>query len=360
MAALAAALAAVLVAALAAQTASATWVYSRETGRFARLESMAKKNALEQFDYAAQFGKAKQWEQALREYRKVVRYFPDSILAPKAQFMVGDCYEQLGRLSKAFDQYQLVLEKYPSFSDPEEVIRRQFAIASAFYGGRKRAAPLIRIRILSGRSQAIRLYEQIALNAPFSPVAEEAKFRAGELLERKKRYDDYSTMGQPVRPGAINTYLFVVDNFEDGERPGDALFRVGECYYKKALRARHDKKALEQALFYYRRYLREHSKGEHVEAAEGRIAELDHRRARSSYEVALYYERRRKHRAALIYYDDLTARFPLSPYADEAEKRAEAIRARLKPEADKAAGAGEAAGQKAGADEATGPSQAND
>jgi outer membrane protein assembly factor BamD (BamD/ComL family) len=194
-------------------------------------------------------------------------------------------------------------------------------------------------------------------------VAEEAKFRAGELLERKKRFDDYSTMGQPVRPGAINTYLFVVDNFEDGERRGDALFRVGECYYKKALRARHDKKAIEQALFYYRRYLREHPKDGHVKAAEARIAELDHRRARSGYEVALYYERRGKYRAALIYYDDLIARFPLSPYVEQAEGRAEAIRARLKGEAGNAggkAGAERPAAQKPGADEATGQDQANE
>ncbi len=355
----AAALAVTIVAAFLARTAPAAWVYSRDTGRFARLESLAKENALEQFKYAAQFEQAGRWDEALREYRKVVRYFPDSILAPRAQFRVGHCYEKLGKLSKAFDQYQLVLEKYPSFSDPDEVIARQFAIANAFYGGRKKAAPLVRIRVLSGKGEAIRFYELIALNAPFSPVAEEAKFRAGELLERKKRYDDYARMGEPTRPGAINTYLFVVDNFEDGERRGDSLFRVGECYYKKARRARYDKKALEQALFYYRRYQREYAKGEHVEAVEERIAELDHRRAKGIYEVALYYEKRRKYRAALIYYEDLMTRFPLSPYAEEAEKGAAAMRKRLnKPEVDDAAA--EAVAQKAGAGEAAEPDEANE
>ena len=303
------------------QTAGATWVYSRDTGRLSRLESMPKENSLAQFKYAEEFEKKGQFEQALREYRKVVRYFPDSILAANAQFKVGECYEKLGRYVKAFDQYQLVLDKYPSFSDPDEVIKRQFAIANAFYGGRKKAMPLLRLRILSGRSEAIRCYEQITLNAPFGPNAEEAKYRAGELLERKGRYDDYTKMGGEVLSGAINTYLFVVDNFEEGARHGDALFRVGECYYKKAQRARHDKKAFEQALFYYGRYQREHPTGEHAKEAQARIAEVDHRRAESTFQVAVYYEKRGKYRAALQYYQDLTTSFPLSPYAEQAEAK---------------------------------------
>jgi len=317
--------------------APATWVYSRDTGRFARLESLAKENAREQFKYAAQFEEAGKWSRALVEYRKVVRCFPDSILAARAQFSVGRCYEQLGKLSKAFNAYQIVLDKYPSFGDPDEVINRQFAIATAFYDGRRKRMPLLGLRIGSGRGAAIRFYEQIASNAPFSPLADEAKYRAGELLERKKRFDDYSSSGKPMRPGAINTYLFVVDNFEGGERRDDALFRVGECYYYKARRARHDRKALEQALLYYRRYLREYPKGEYAEVVEERIAEVDHRRAESSFQVGVYYERRGKYRAALIYYEDVVARFPLSPYAEEAEERAARMRTRLGPEADRGA-----------------------
>ena len=115
-------------------------------------------------------------------------------------------------------------------------------------------------------------------------------------------------------------------------------------------RARHDKKALEQALLYYRRYLREYPTGEHAEAVEERIAEVDHRRAESSYQVGVYYERRGKYRAALMYYEDLAARFPLSPYAEEAEGRAARMRKRLELEADSGAvGADTGA---AGADEA--------
>jgi len=150
-----------------------------------------------------------------------------------------------------------------------------------------------------------------------------------------------------------------VENFERGERRDDALFRVGECYYRKARRARHDKKALEQALFYYRRYLREYPEGEYAQAVEERIAEVDHRRAESGFQVGVYYERRGKYRAALIYYEDVVARFPLSPYAEEAEERAARMRTQLGSEADsEAAGAdskavgADAAGAGSGADEA--------
>jgi outer membrane assembly lipoprotein YfiO len=337
------ALALAVVAVCLVRPAPGTWVYSRDTGRLTRLEALPRENASEQFQYAAQFEEAGKWSQALVEYRKVVRHFPDSVLAPRAQFSVGRCYQQLGKLSKAFDAYQVVLDKYPSFAEPDEVIKRQFKIATAFYDGRRKRMPLLGLRIGSGRGEAIRLYEQIALNAPFGPVAEEAKYRAGELLERKKRFDDYSQSRKPMRPGAINTYLFVVENFEDGERRDDALFRVGECYYRKARRARHDKKALEQALLYYRRYQREFPKGEYAEAVTERIAEVDHRRAESGFQVGIYYEKRAKYRAALMYYEDVVARFPLSPYAEEAKERAETMRERLGLDS---------GGEAAGADEA--------
>lgn len=332
----------VAAAVLCARPAQATWVFSKETGKLTRLESMPRETALEQFQYAGGLEQAGHRAEALREYRKVVRYFPDSILAGQSQFKVGQMYEQLGRLRKAFDQYQVVLDKYPSFRDPDEVIERQFAIASAFYDGRKRPLPLIGLRILPGRGEAIRFYEQIARNAPFGELAEEAKYRAGELLEKTKHYDDYSKMDGTRRSGAISTYLYVADTYEDGDRRDDALYRVGECYYKKAIRARHDKKALEQALLYYRRYARNYPKGEFIATVEARIAEVDHRRAKSDYEVARYYEQRGKYRAALIYYEDLSKRFPLSAFAEEAEAKAAEMRKRLgiEPEGDTGAAGG--------------------
>jgi outer membrane assembly lipoprotein YfiO len=323
------ALAVVMAVGMCLGTAQATWVYSKETGKLTRLESAPRETALEQFKYAGGFEEAGKWTEALREYRKVVRYFPDSILAAQAQFKVAEMYEKLERFTKAFEQYQVVLDKYPSFRDPDEVIARQFRIASAFYGGRKRAMPLLHLRILPGRGKAIQFYEQITRNAPFSALAEESKYRAGELLEATKRYEDYSSMDGTRRPGAISTYLYVVDNFEDGERCDDALYRVAECYYKKAVRARHDKKALEQAMLHYRRYARDFPKGEFAAAVEARIAEVDHRRATSDFEVARYYEQRGKYGAALIYYESLVKRFPLSPYAEQAEAKAAEMRKRL-------------------------------
>ena len=76
------------------------------------------------------------------------------------------------------------------------------------------------------------------------------------------------------------------------------------------------------------------------------------RRAEGSFQVGVYYEKRGKYRAALMYYEDLVARFPLSPYAEEAEERAARMREQLGLEADGGAVGADSGNDSASTDEA--------
>lgn len=71
------------------------------------------KNAQDQLDRAQGYENAGDTKRALASYRVVVRKWPKSFYAPKAQLKVAVLSEKLGDLEHAFDDYGLYLTKYP-------------------------------------------------------------------------------------------------------------------------------------------------------------------------------------------------------------------------------------------------------
>jgi hypothetical protein len=73
-----------------------------------------------------------------------------------------------------------------------------------------------------------------------------------------------------------------------------------------------------------------------VQQTRGLIASLRTEQSRGSYEIARYYEKKRRYDGALIYYNDTVAKDMNSKYAADAKKRIEALK---KLKADRAAAA---------------------
>ena len=301
---------------MSAGPANAVWVWSKDTGTFRNVDDLVKANSKEQFDYAEDYEKKSNFDQAYKEYQKLVKHFPDSVLAGRAQFRSARCLEKIGRYSKAFKMYQAVLDKYPDFDQMDNVLDRQFAIAEMYYHGKKKELPFIGIRLFSGKSDAVKFFNQIAENAPFSKYAEKGKFMAGVILEDLGRYEDDSD-GQ----GATNTYRYVVEHFPDGEFADDAQYRIAMCYYIVAGKSRHNNKAFAGAIRNFKKYIRLYPTGEFVEEAKKKISELDFRTAKSTFEVGEYYEKHKKVDSALIYYREVVEKYPLSEWAEKAEEK---------------------------------------
>ena len=307
-----------------ASSAHCVWVWSRDTGRFRNVDDFVRESSKEQFEFAEQLEQAEDYRGACREYQKLVKHFPDSILAARAQFRSGRCLEKMSKYTKAFETYQSVIDKYPNFGEPESVIERQFAIAEMYYRGKKKGIPFLNIGLFSGKDDAVKFLDQIAKNAPFSKYAEKGKFMAGVMLEEMERYED-DAQGE----GAITAYEFVVDRFPEGEFADDAQYRIGMCYYAMAAKARHNKKAFNGAIRNFRKYIRLYPKGEYIEEAKAKINELDFKAAKGTYQVGEFYEKKGEIEAAVIYYREVVEKYPLSEWAEKAEKRIEVLGAKV-------------------------------
>ena len=293
------------------------WIWTRETGRFRNVNDITKENAAKQLQYAESFEAKNDFKGALREYKKTIKHFPTSPDAATAMFKMGVCYENLDKPDSAFKVYQQLLEKYPSFPDPEEVLRRQYAIAKEYYEGKRRPFPFLKVRLFKARGAAIDYLSNIVEVAPYSDLAANAKLNAGELQQRKSLFDE-----------AIESYQFVIEQYPNTPAAETALFQVASCYYEKALRARYDEKSISLANTNFKSYIEKYPDGKYVKESRDRVMSLDEKKAQGAFEVGRFYEKKKAFQSALMYYKEVLQRHPLSAWAVKAEERIKVLEKR--------------------------------
>jgi outer membrane assembly lipoprotein YfiO len=164
--------------------------------------------------------------------------------------------------------------------------------------------------------KTIKLYEQVIKNGPYSEVAPLAQLNIGAAYERKF-VTDY--------PEAARSYERAADKYADRKEGVDALYRAADTYFKQAKKAEYDQSIAAQSIATFTDFSTLHPTDKRVPEAQRKIDTLKTEQARGSYEIARYYERRHKWEGARIYYNDVVAKDPNSPFAEESRQRIDAI-----------------------------------
>jgi len=277
-----------------------------------------KTRAKDQLEVAKQAFEAKEFRTALRAAKRVVRRWPFSDFTPEAQYLAARCYEERGKSHKAFKEYQKLLTLHPQTDNYEEILNRQYIIATRFFEG-EWFKLWGYIPTPPSMTKTIALYEQLIKNGPYSPVAPEAQMKIGEAYE-KKILTDY--------PQAAKAYERAADRYHETPIGIDALFKVGETYNKQAKTSEYDQSIASQAISTFTDFITLHPTDERVPSAHKYIGELRTEQARGSFEIARYYEKKHRWKAAEIYYNEVLTKDPESKYGDEARYRIDAIRNR--------------------------------
>jgi len=281
--------------------------------------------AKDQLDVAQAAFDKKDYGLALRAARRVVRVWPLSDYAPQAQYLVGRCYEAKGSTEKAFNEYQKVLEKQPKFSNYDEILKRQYEIANLYLGGKWFKLWGV-IPIFSSMDKTAGMYEKIVKNGPYSDVAPEAQLKIGTAREKQKNF-----------PLAAKAFETAADRYHD--RPtiaAEAIYREGLAYKKQAQTGEYDQSTASQAIATFTDFMTLYPTDNRVPEAQKIIGSLRQEQARGNFKIAKFYEKYRKWRGALVYYNEvvsLTLTEPNSAYGAQARKRIEEISKMLEAKA---------------------------
>ena len=111
------------------------------------------------------------------------------------------------------------------------------------------------------------------------------------------------------------------------------LFRskAGHAYYKQAQKAEYDQSVAGQAIATFSDFMVLYPGDSRAQEAQKMIGELKTEQARGSFEIARFYEKKRRWDGARTYYNDVVNILrtePGSPYAEAAKKRIDAINKR--------------------------------
>jgi outer membrane protein assembly factor BamD len=252
---------------------------------------------------------------ARKAARHLVKTWPLSDYAPRAQYLVGRCYEAKHNDEKAFKHYQKILEQYPKSENVKEVLQRQYEIAGRFLAGQWFKLGGY-IPWFPSMDKTAEMFDKIVKSGPYSDVAPHAQLRIGAAREKQSHY-----------PEAVKAYETAADRYHD--RPqiaADAVYRAGVAYQKQAKSAEYDQSMAGQAIAQFTDFVTLYPDDRRVPEAQKIMTSLKVEQARGNFETAKYYEKRRKWNGALVYYNEVVLRDPNSPLATEARKRIDAIK----------------------------------
>jgi outer membrane protein assembly factor BamD (BamD/ComL family) len=129
---------------------------------------------------------------------------------------------------------------------------------------------------------------------------------------------------------AVKAYEQAADRYRDNKPlAADAVFKAGLAYHKQAQKAEYDQSVAGQAIATFNDFMILFPNDGRIPEAQRLIRELKTEQSRGNYQIARYYEKRKKWDGALVYYNEAALRDPNSSYAEEARKRMEDIRKRV-------------------------------
>ncbi|HZL13018.1 MAG TPA: outer membrane protein assembly factor BamD [Verrucomicrobiae bacterium] len=288
------------------------------------LSHWQRERAKDQLEVAQQAFTDHDYSTALHASHRLLKLWPLSDYAPRAEYLIGRCLEMKGRDELAFKAYENIIQKYPHSGDYEEVLWRQYEIAGRFLNG-EWFRLWNTIPFYPSMDETAKLYAKIVGNGPYSDVAPHAQLRIGAAREKAKDY-----------PAAVKAYATAADRYQN--QPviaADAMYREGVTLYKQAATAEYDQGTASQAVAAFTDFITFFPDDRRVTNAQKAIVLLKTEQVRGNFEIAQFYEKShilkadQKRRGALVYYNEVLQLDPNSRYAAQARQRVEILKTRL-------------------------------
>jgi len=277
--------------------------------------------AKEQLDVAEQAYTNKNYSVTLHAAHRVVRVWPLSDYAPRAEYLIGRCLEMEGKDEAAFNAYQDIIKKYPRTDEYEDILWRQYEIAGRFLNG-EWFRIWGTIPLYPSMDETAGLYDKIVKGGPYSDVAPHAQLQIGAAREKQKDYDD-----------AVKAYETATDRYHDQpEIASDALFREGYAWQKQAATAEYDQSTAGKSIASYTDFVTLFPDDKRVADAQKSMILLKAQQVEGNFKIAQFYENSKvlgpeqRRNGALVYYNEVLQLDPNSTYAAQARQRIQALK----------------------------------
>lgn len=284
----------------------AFWIWTPKDKKWTNPKWSAKNSPQEQFKFAKEILDSGDYKTALVELKKVLKHFPESYEAAEAQFFMGECLENMGKLYDAYLAYQKVIDKYPFSERMNDVLERELKIADVIAEEEMKFMGLS----IPQYYHAITIYRKIIENYPYGKVAPISQYKiglvlksAGSLAEAKVEFEK------------------VIASYPDSEWVEAARYQVAQTASLASLKPDYDQELTQEAKEKYEEFLAKYPDAEISEEAQDEILNLTDKEAEKDFNVGQFYEKQQSYNSAAIYYKDVINKYPKSKWAEESIER---------------------------------------
>lgn len=252
---------------------------------------------------------------AIKAYRSLVRRHPHDHLAPGALWRMGQLLEQKHDYLKAAQSYDVLAEKFPKSEHFDDSIAAMFRIGEIYLAGRK--IKILGIPFKGSMDEAASIFQAIVRAAPYGKYAPRALFNIGRAREK-----------QGANEAAIGAYQNVIEKFPNDPVAADAQYQIGYIYSQASRNGTYDPNATNKAKTGFEDFLYRHPNSEKSAQARENLKTIEHQQTSNAFDIARFYDKQKKYRAAAIYYNDVIRQQPDSKEGDHAKKRISELRAK--------------------------------
>lgn len=294
-------------------TAQAYWVWSPEAGKFVNADGATQDSAEEHFDYAMKLYREKNLDEASDKFKEILKQYPQSRVAPEAQYRLGMLLEEKGDYLKAFKAYKRLVESYPQSERFNEVIEREFRIGNVFLSGKK--AKLAGLEILPSLPRAVEVFQHVVKYAPYSEFGDNAQYHLALAYKKWNHFAD-----------AMEAFQQLIDQYPQSELVSQARYELAETSFLRSTSNARDQRALDDASKQVDRFLDRFPDATTSEKAATIRQQIDEKNAEKNYRVGLYYEKDNYIESALIYYEDVAKRYPETQWGKKAIEKTKTLK----------------------------------
>ncbi len=276
------------------------------------------RTALELMNKARSAEEAGQAGDAIDLYEKVTKKYPSSVFAPEAFFRLGQLRHEKHQYYKSFDAFQQIVSRYPSTERFNDVVGRQYRLASELGDGARNYLWGV-IPGFRNREKAVEYFEQTLANAPHSDYAPLSLMNVAKAHQRLGNTEE-----------AIYALDRMINFYPRSVLTPDAYLKLAGIHSSLVDGPYYDQAATNEAITYYQDFMILFPGDTGIGTAEKGLADMKKVLADSKMILAdYYYKYRKNYRAARVFYNEAITVYPDSDIAARAREKLVDVDARL-------------------------------
>ena len=273
----------------------AGWVWTGETS-WVDPEQLTRDTTDQRYRYAVTLMIEREYISAIGIFKSVIKDNPGTELAEESQLNIAKTYFLLGDYKKAFWAYEQFIEKDPTSRRLSEILDKEFQVGVS--------------QMERDENGAIKVFERIIERNPLGFIAADSQVKIAECYYQLRQFDQ-----------AEDSFMTVMENYPNSEWVSYAQFRIPYCKLSNIRVQERNYDLLTKSRDGFEVYLANNPQGALVGATNEIISEIDIKLAEREYETGMFYLRKKRPDAGIIYFESVIQNYPKTEWAALAEEK---------------------------------------